>query len=432
MEPKFLETEKQNTRFLNVFPQNTYQPRVDFSLKSSALMKEGVKGNEQKDLVPYIPRPKENIKVKYKPYVDDDEDIDDKNNKFEKASKYITTHTPPPLPPPRKLENQIEKNKLPILTPTPDLPSIKEQGSSAGYVPIPEGTIYQERTTNSTTYNTDVKKHYINIDTKFRNSPELYTSTNFRWKLFRPIKNCISIRVASVEIPNNFYTFSSAKKNVEFKARLTGSPSYTTLTLPDGNYTAADMESELQTLLQTVDSNFSVLISLISGKIKIENLISNFDILWPENPNNSTFNWGLGYNLGFTQKEYLNKSTLTAERFIDLVGDNYILLQIGDYEGIYHEVEKQGLISATAKIIITSDKYSILFDNGSNFITKEVLFPNPTNITSFNVRLIDSYNNDIDLLNTNYSFTLEIVEIVNSKLYSNYSDHLLQNTDTPR
>jgi hypothetical protein len=389
-------------------------------------MKEGAKGKSEskQDLVPYIPRPKENVKVVYKPYQDDDDKDKVIDCKYEKAAKFITTRNPPPLPPARISE--------PVLTVAPQLPSKNESGSSAGYVPIPEGNIYQERTTRSTTYNTDVKKHYINIDTKFRNSPELYTSTNFRWRLFRQIKNCISLRVASIEIPNNFYTFSAAKKNIEFKAKLTASPFYTTLTISEGNYNATDMESEIQTLLQTIDPNFTVTISLITGKIIIQNLISNFDIQWPKNSNNFTFNWGLGYNLGFNQNEYLNKSKLTAERFIDLLGDNYILLQIGDYEGIQHEVEKQGLVSATAKIIVNNDKYSIIFDNGSNFISKEVLFPSPTNLSAFNIRLIDSFDNEIDLLNTNYSFTLEIVEIVNSKLYSNYSDHLLQNTDTPR
>ena len=325
---------------------------------------------------------------------------------------------------PVPLEKQLESKSLDVRHQT---------GSSDSLALLPKPNTYKERTTKSTTYETDVKRHYINIDTKFRNKPELTTSTNFRWRLFRPIKNCVSLRVASVEIPNNFYTFSAAKKNITFLAKLSASPSYITLTLAEGNYMSTDFSDSLETLLKTlVDTNFTVSISNITGKLSIINLTNNFDIQFPREDTASTFDWGLGYYMGFNTTSYTNKQTLTSERVVNLVGDNYIMLQIGDYEGIEHEVEKQGLISATAKIILTSDKYAILFDNGSNFLSKEVMFQLPTNISAFNVRLIDSNNNDIDLMNTNYSFTLELVEIVNSRLYTNYSDNLLQNTDTPR
>ena len=88
--------------------------------------------------------------------------------------------------------------------------------------------------------------------------------------------------------------------------------------------------------------------------------------------------------------------------------------------------------STTAKIIVNAEKYSIILDNGSNFISKEVLFSVPTNLAAFDVQLLDANNTIIDLNGTNFSFTLEIVEIVNSKYYSNFSDHLLQNDETPR
>jgi hypothetical protein len=432
---KFIQSEYENLRFLTVVPQKKYQPTVDFRLNSTELVKKGA-------LVPVIRPPLESSfqEISYKPY---DEDV-----------HTLTTQLPPLLPK-EKLQKknqqvnnfitnysntlshseleELNKRVAPgIFKSTPVPEQVKEQhGSSDSLALLPKPNTYKERTTRSTTYETDVKRHYINIDTKFRNKPDLTTSTNFRWRLFRPIKNCVSLRVASVEIPNNFYTFSAAKKNIIFYAKLSSSPSYTTLTLDEGNYMATDFSDSLQTLLQTLDPNFTVTISNVTGKLSIVNT-SNFDIQFPREDTASTFDWGLGYYMGFNNTSYTSLTTLTGERVVNLVGDNYIMLQIGDYEGIEHEVEKQGLISATAKIILTSDKYAILFDNGSNFLSKEVAFQLPTNISAFNVRLIDSNNNDIDLIGTNYSFTLELVEIVNSRLYTNYSDNLLQNTDTPR
>jgi hypothetical protein len=450
---QFIQTEYENLRFLTVIPQKKYHEQPDFRLNNSELVKKG--SNNETSLVPVIRAPPEssNQLVTYKPYKED--------------VHLLTTQLPPLLPQAKKVKQDIYNNKYqtkilsqeeleelnnlgkttsptsrrfaPVVFPNemntmkslPEVPKY-QTGSSDTLALLPNANTYKERTTKSTTYETDVKRHYINIDTKFRNKPELTTSTNFRWRLFRPIKNCVSLRVASVEIPNNFYTFSAAKKNILFYAKLTASSSYTTLTLTEGNYMSTDFSDSLQTLLQTLDANFTVTISNITGKLSIENPTNAFDIQFPKENTASTFDWGLGYYMGFNNISYTNKSTLTGERVVNLVGDNYIMLQIGDYEGIEHEVEKQGLISATAKIIITSDKYAILFDNGSNFLSKEVAFQLPTNISAFNVRLIDSNNNDIDLLGTNYSFTLELVEIVNSRLYTNYSDNLLQNTDTPR
>lgn len=404
---------------LNV-PRPQFQPHLDLRLSSTEFAKQG-----NQSLVPVLQKPKENTVVQYRPYSEHIEFIKNTLNEMKKYRRFqdeedvqtIIKTIPPPL-------------GLPPNSP-PNLQTIPS-GSSAGYNPLPSGNMYKERTTNSTTYPTDVKKHYINIDTKFRNNPDLTTTTNFRWRMYRPIKNCISLRVASIEIPNNFYIFSASKGNTTFQVKLTASPSYTTLTIPDGNYTAVTLEDELTTLLQTIDANFTVEISFTTGKLTIKNLVNNFDINFTTDPSNIVYPFGLGVLLGFTASTYTNKSTLTGERFVNLVGDNYIFLQVGDYDGIEHSREKQGVIVATAKIIVNVDKFSVIFDNGSNFLSKEVLFPMPTNIASFTVRLIDSNNKDIDLLGTDFSFTLELVELVNSTLYSGYSDNLLQNNDTPR
>jgi hypothetical protein len=327
-----------------------------------------------------------------------------------------------------------------VVTETPLPPSILPQetlsisnssGSQAGFNPLPQGNEYSDRTIKSVNYATDVKKHYINIDTRYRPNIASSSTSNFRWALSRPIKNAISIRVASIEIPNNFYAFSQQKQNISFFVKLSSSPNYTELKISEGNYLPAEIGDEMINQLITIDPNFIANVNLVTGKFYIENAVNAFDIQFPCIKNAPT-NWGLGYNLGFTYTEYTNQQFLKSERIVDLVGDTYIFLQIGDYEGIQHEKPNRNILSATAKIVVTVEKFAILFDNGSNFISKEVQFPSPANISSFDVRLFDTNSNFIDLLGTNYSFTVEIVEILNARLYSNYSDHLLQNNDTVR
>jgi hypothetical protein len=329
------------------------------------------------------------------------------------------------------LTERVETPLPPPILPQQSTFTSASAGSQSGFQPIPQGTEYKDNTTRSVNYATDVKKHYINIDTRYRPNIDKSTTSNFRWALSRPIKNAISIRVASIEIPNNFYAFSRQKENITFYVKLSSSPSYTEINISEGNYLPSEIGDEVMNKLITIDPNFIANVNLVTGKFNIENAIQQFDIQFPSIKNAPT-NWGLGYNLGYTLTEYTNQNYLKSERIVDLVGDTYIFLQLGDYEGVQHEKPNKNILSATAKIVVTVEKFAVLFDNGSNFISKEVAFPSPTNISSFDVRLFDTNSNFIDLLGTNYSFTVEITEILNSRLYSNYSDHLLQNNDTTR
>lgn len=396
-----METEYENTRFLtDIVPRHQYQPQFEFRMEPN---KQLSKINKQTTIIPY----KDSLDIPLPP--------------FQYRKQLLLQES--------KVPTQVkgENNNSSKITP---LGIQASSGSQSSYLSLPR--TFDDRTTKSVYAPTDIKTHYINIDTKYRNNTSLTTSTNFKWRLYKPIKNTLSIRVASIEIPNNYYSFSYAKQNITFYVKLSSSPSYTTLILPEGNYNVSQLESSLDTLLKTVDLNFTVTLSSITGKTTIQNLVNTFDIKFPLNLTEPFIDLGLAYNLGFQNTEYTNQSTLTGEKFIDILGDHYIFLQIGDYDGIDHSLEMQNLITATAKIIINVDKYSVIMDNGSNFISKEVLFSIPTNITSFDVKLLDSNNKVIDLKNTNFSFTLEIKEIINSHLYTSYNDHLLQNGDTPR
>jgi hypothetical protein len=410
-----------NTRLQPILPQYDFVPQFDVLLDMGKPLQKKITYTSQSPVTKQIVKPKVVSKEKT---LKEGLAIVTQNNIIDKEA---------PIPPyvmNMRFNEQI-RQETPLPPPQETIFTPNPSGSQAGFQPLPQGNEYSDRTTKSVNYATDVKKHYINIDTRYRPNIGTTTSTNLRWALSRPIKNAISIRVASIEIPNNFYAFSQQKENIIFYVKLSSSPSYTELQISEGNYLPAEMSDEIINQLITIDINFIATVNLITGKFSIENPVNAFDIKFPCIKNAQT-NWGLGYNLGFTYTEYTNQSILKSERIVDLVGDTYIFLQIGDYEGIQHEKPNRNILSATAKIVVTVEKYAILFDNGSNFISKEVLFPSPTNVSSFDVRLFDTNSNFIDLLGTNYSFTVEIVEVLNSRLYSSYSDHLLQNNDTLR
>ena len=58
----------------------------------------------------------------------------------------------------------------------------------------------------------DLRKRILNIDSRFRNNYK-DPSTDFSFQLEHTYKNIIRLRVASIEIPNIFYVFSTAKSN---------------------------------------------------------------------------------------------------------------------------------------------------------------------------------------------------------------------------
>jgi hypothetical protein len=98
----------------------------------------------------------------------------------------------------------------------------RPQGShqAAGLMPEPEKDIH--KTTNNVRYDKDVQIHVISIDSRFR--PDQTTNpSNFLFKLLTPIKNVISVRLSSLEIPNTWYTFSDIRGNTSMIVRVYGS-----------------------------------------------------------------------------------------------------------------------------------------------------------------------------------------------------------------
>jgi hypothetical protein len=65
---------------------------------------------------------------------------------------------------------------------------------------------------NDVVNSNDLRKHLINIDSRFRKS-YLEPPTDFLYQFAHPYKNVIKARVGSVEIPIGFYNFSKVKKN---------------------------------------------------------------------------------------------------------------------------------------------------------------------------------------------------------------------------
>ena len=313
-----------------------------------------------------------------------------------------------------------------------------------------------EHMTNKEVDHTLFDKHtqlrIVNIDSRFRNyngtsekDLALYTqssSTNFIFRLKEPIKNVISVRLSSSEIPNSFYCFSSNRGNTTFTMTYGGQTKL--ITIPDGNWDASiydtsvdifSLPSSTSLLYQVayqinatfgitnVVQQFKIVLNAATGKIYISDFLlpaissTIFSIIWRTN-NARVADFGLGYCLGFRQSTYNAVGQISAEAILNTVDTNYLFLTLSnDWKVVEQDTPDRTQLYSFAKIVMDVPKFAINYDDGQNTLTKEYFFKQPANISSFPVRLSDPYDQDIDLNGLDFSFTLEFREVLNFALY---------------
>ena len=305
---------------------------------------------------------------------------------------------------------------------------------------------YDDRTTAAALYPTDVVTHVVNIDSRFRTNPGSTLPTDFIVKMPRPYKNALSVRLASIEVPNVWYEFSEIKNNLTFSVTLTSeTPPTKVITIPEGNYTDIDtLCSTIQNLINTAfgfpvtaeqqeaaappnDQWFIVANDIVTSRVSIShNRDFLFSLSFPKNTMRA-YDTGLGYNLGFKNEAYLMRGSFTAEMPSDIIGPNYILMHVDDFDSIETLTYNDTTTTAFAKIMIQVPKNDVIYDTGQNAVSKIIRFPQPQNVSTLRVRFTDAYGMTINM-QTNLSFTLEIAEVVNSRLYETQRQRIPNNT----
>lgn len=302
----------------------------------------------------------------------------------------------------------------------------------------------------------DLKKTIINVDTRFRASL-IQPSTDCYYKFEHPYKNVIRLRVASVEIPNMWYTFSNKNyHNTYFciaAVDISNNPVEEKIQIGDGNYTAIDLMSTIQLELdKKLKQKHGIHISVFPDPFAVKTIFLHNGVSAPgaaaptatakpfvlnfRVPELCTqpFNFGLGFNLGFTETVYdvthvfdtsggFTRYSIQSESCIDVIGDMYCLLAINDL----HSVEQKtgtNYFQTLAKIIVREEKNHVIYDDGSTLLSNDVVFPSPVDLDRIQIKLMDPYGKPIDLNQMNYSFSLEITEVTNTRLYEFYRNYI--------
>jgi len=286
----------------------------------------------------------------------------------------------------------------------------------------------------------DIRRHIINIDSQFRENPRGTNAGDFWWHLVAPIRNVLRVRVASVELPNNYKFFTAGRKYTTLHI-IRDASSYEFI-IPDGNYTAGDMVDELAADFASVSdlSGMTVDFSEITGKFTI---CAPFPFtLDPVSGGHvRPFNYGLGWFLGFSYglHDAVDSSgggsplyCLKSDGCADFAGDSYLLLKVNDFDCVVHTVAvypeglpaQENSITALAKLVLREPKNYMTFDDSSNKHLKEVVFQNPRDLLRFHTQLLDDFGDVVDMCTAQFSFSLEVLEVLNPSLFDAVRDSM--------
>jgi len=274
----------------------------------------------------------------------------------------------------------------------------------------------------------------------FRNNYFQSNSSDFQYNIPNEIKNVVSMRLVSLEIPHSWYLISKNNKNNFFEIMVTmidvqniESKTYN-IEIPEGNYNAKLLEDFLNNTyfyksLDTDDSllkyiQFSINPHNNKTSFKILNDSINISLIFSDEYNDnplSTFGW----LCGFRMTNYLNiVNNITSEGIFDNGSENYIYVIINDYQyntnhmnivGFDKSVLNENVI---AKVLFKNANTSFVL-NDNNPLSQVREYNGPVNISKLHIKLIDKFGNIINLNNMDIALTIQFEILYESYNFSN-------------
>jgi hypothetical protein len=319
---------------------------------------------------------------------------------------------------------------------------------------------FDDKSKFSVRYNKDVRINTFNIDSRFRayaipgvlsknpisnepadfiknafNPTAVSSASHFVYRIRRQIKNAISIKLSSLELPNTFANFSNARGNTSFRIKLNSQTAYTIVNIdsddvpeyiPNAELLAAAIQTQLRNLPATFEKRLTFTCTVNNqGYIVIGNTDAidvRYDFDFGYTPVEIPLFEPLGVLMGFKSTIYNNvlidqTNSITATYLPDLNTDDYIYMNVNDYSTVVPQTINDTYFTVFAKIPVTVDKGKVIFDNDSNNSTnKTYRFLLPSNIQQLEIQLLDRAGQELTF-DGNYSMTMEVEEVLNQSLY---------------
>lgn len=279
----------------------------------------------------------------------------------------------------------------------------------------------------------------LNIDTLFRANFFSTKSTNCLIELPSPIKNVVSMKVTSIELPNTVYTFNVMNKTNVFSVVIEGIKYC--IYINEGNYTADELVAYLNeeifggsnapipdfsNIQAEFDSKYGKFVFRRADDAKPA-FKFDLDFTLPDYPDRSiTLN--MGWMLGYRKAQYVfdddyNKVATTAKKvgfnpegIYNSIGFKYLFMSVNEFKNNYNETiipvftnnSSLPIRDILARLVVSSDKNSIVFDDSSDLVLKKREYFGPVVIDRLKVVLYDELGREVNLINMDYSFTVEL------------------------
>ena len=256
------------------------------------------------------------------------------------------------------------------------------------------------------------------LNTSFRMDYMNTSSTNFSMVLPYQFKNVMSMRLSSIQLPNVLYCFSTSKENnVLYLEETEGAKAKGKVTLPDGNYTLAEivttLEAEINSQLGT-GGRFTVTSNQFTNQITISNTTNKFILDCGTGARSNMIVDTMGWILGFRNTLLENEKSYTAPAVYNPTASETLYFVLNDF----NNSQSQNILAMFAEsfiddnilamIPLTSESFHITFSDGSDLLQKKRTYFGPVNIQRIRVEIRDKYGEIADLQSMDFSFSLEL------------------------
>jgi hypothetical protein len=270
----------------------------------------------------------------------------------------------------------------------------------------------------------------IHLNSCFRDRYYDSNPCDYRYQLPNgTLQNVLSMKLASIEVPNAWFLFSHLKGNNRFivEATLCGKCSITHVVVPDGNYDRDALVTYLNTkyFADSGDEKsplryIRICIEPLTNRTKFELTDCApadfvFSLHFTEDDTDNILET-MGWILGFRLARYIKiQDALQSEGLFDGGGDRYIYLVVNDYQYSQNATnvvcfDKMAITdNILAKIPLFNGKFSLNIDeNDNNPLVKIRQYKGPVSISKLDIKLLDRFGNVINLNHMDWSFSLEL------------------------
>ncbi len=255
------------------------------------------------------------------------------------------------------------------------------------------------------------------INTMFRDI-DSKLSTDCLINLPYTIKDVISMKVVSLELPHVIYLINNGFNFIYFYEHITNIEG--TVYFPEGNYDYISLEIMMTNAINeqlNTEGRFQVTINPNNFKTTITNTTNIFNVIFASKTTTFAFEKSIGFTLGYRcSNEYKNKKSYISESLFNPCPTDYLFLELNDFNyssasrliGLFLDNFIDKNIIAKIPYKTDDNSFTTIYLNEQNIVSSTRNYFGPIHLQKLGIRLLNSFGEIVNLHNRDFSFTLEM------------------------